>query len=207
MRRIERGYFLRSFWRSQLVSPTSLMLRAANVDYCSLYSPGTSSSGTSWVTISPSSASGTSSTPLTTSASKALPSSRSSSTLSESAPARLLRPWRSPDWPPERAPSPAGWKSTDSVICCLARVLTGFLFFAGAFAVNDFAGGFATGLAVGLAACLAITRFFGAPDFPSAAFFTALFFVADFLGDFFTAFASVFFAALLVFFLVAMQKV
>jgi hypothetical protein len=65
----------------------------------SRYSPGTSSSGTSWVWTSFSSASSASSTPFTTSASNAFPSSSNSSTLSESAPSRLDNPCRPPDWP------------------------------------------------------------------------------------------------------------
>src|SRR5665213_188770 len=51
--------------------------------------------------------------PSTTSASNELPSSSSSSTLSESALAELDKPCKSPDWPPDLAPSPFGSKATD----------------------------------------------------------------------------------------------
>src|SRR5882672_3537404 len=74
--------------------------------------------------------------PFTTWASKAFPSSSSSSTLSESAPSRFDRPCRSPDWPPERAPSPVGWNTTVSALSLLPRTLfflSTFFFFAAAF--------------------------------------------------------------------------
>src|ERR1700674_1023924 len=69
----------------------------------SRYSPGTSSSGTSWVWTSSSSPLSAASTPDTTSASKAFASSINSSTLSESALAVFDNPCKSPDCPADLA--------------------------------------------------------------------------------------------------------
>src|SRR6266403_1269879 len=164
--------------------------------FLSRYSPGTSSSGTSCVWTSPSSASPASSTPFTTSASNEFPSSRSSSTLSEFARPALERPCRSPDWPPERAPSPAGSNVTVSTSSLFPRTRP-----LGAVAVLARA----TFLERGLARDCLTATFLAAGFACTAAFFGVAFLGAGFFASFFLAVTFFLLWFFLFFFLVAIR--
>src|SRR6266851_9976557 len=93
--------------------------------FLSMYSPGTSSCGTSCVRTSFSSVSPACSTPDTASASNAFPSSINSATLSESAPSMLDNPCKSPDCPPlALSPSSANASVSTLWLFPLTRVLS-----------------------------------------------------------------------------------
>src|SRR4029077_10777657 len=149
------------------------------------YSPGTSSSGTSWVRTSLSSAAAASSTPFTISASNAFPSSSSSSTLSESAPSRLVNPCKSPDCPPARDPRPFGVNVTVSTISLFPR--TGLFRALAVFPAAFF-------LLPALTFTLAFfgTDFFCGNFFLGAAFLPAIRFVCFFLDFFLVAIGEVY---------------
>src|ERR1039458_1451655 len=158
----------------------------------SKYSPGTSSCGTSCVRTSFLLAFPASSTPFTTSLSNAFPSSSNSSTLSESAPATLDNPCKSPDCRPELASRPFGGNATVSTlwlfsgICFLsaltvfAPIWTAFVFTAAFFGAGFFLADF----------------FLGTPLFLSS-FFVGVTFLPVALFDFvcFVCFVLVFFLA------------
>ena len=134
-----------------------------------------------------------SSTPVTASASNAFPSSSNSPTLSESAPATLDNPCKSPDCWPERASGPSGENATVSTLwlfsrTCFLGTLTVFapivfLPTAFVFTATFFGAGFFVNFFLGIPLFLLASFILGVTFLPAVLVAFEGFFLVFFLAD------------------------